>query len=86
MLGEFAPLLVAEAHQDIQRVSQVSHRAEGFADCATSGQLCKDVASANTATFAFLASLTVTGDTSGMEVPPGKHEKQTAIARFVTAM
>ena len=35
---------------------------------------------------AFLASLTVTGDTSGMEVLPGKHEKQTALAEHEHAL
>jgi hypothetical protein len=34
---------------------------------------------------AFLASLTVTGDTSGMEVLPRKHEKQTALAEHQLA-
>lgn len=34
---------------------------------------------------AFLASLTVTGDTSGMEVLPGKHEKQTVLAEHTLA-
>jgi hypothetical protein len=44
MLDEFAPPLVAEAHQDIQSYLKVSHRADGLADCATSGRPCKGVA------------------------------------------
>jgi hypothetical protein len=35
---------------------------------------------------AFLASLTVTGDTSGMEVLPGKREKQTVLTEHEHAL